>query len=181
MRERRLALARRHRGISCAMPDRRGATRTRNRPLDRRRVAGRAFAQFCQCRPQQTVTHASQIRIQRFPIRVGSDRYPGLAALLVLGMHTEQNVPSGLDSLLPFFARGYLGVDFLFVLSGFIITHVYFARLASPSRSAVQIFLWHRFIRLYPVHITVLTVLVAIVSVASAAGFTLNNPQVRLV
>jgi peptidoglycan/LPS O-acetylase OafA/YrhL len=100
-----------------------------------------------------------------------------LAALLVLGMHTEQNVPSGLDSLLPFFARGYLGVDFFFVLSGFIITHVYFARLASPSRSAVQIFLWHRFIRLYPVHITVLAGLVAIVSVAGAAGFTLNNPQ----
>src|SRR5262245_54893056 len=100
-----------------------------------------------------------------------------LAALLVLGMHTEQNVPAGLDSLLPFFARGYLGVDFFFVLSGFIITHVYFSSLASPSRSAVQIFLWHRFIRLYPVHITVLAGLVAIVSVARAAGFTLNNPQ----
>src|SRR5499433_2422101 len=95
-----------------------------------------------------------------------------LAALLVLGMHTEQNVPSGLDSLLPFFARGYLGVDFFFVLSGFIITHVYFARLASPNLSAMQIFLWHRFIRLYPAHITVLAGLVAIVSVARAAGFT---------
>jgi peptidoglycan/LPS O-acetylase OafA/YrhL len=100
-----------------------------------------------------------------------------LAALLVLGMHTEQNVPFGLDSLLPFFARGYLGVDFFFVLSGFIITHVYFSSLASPNRSAVQIFLWHRFIRLYPIHITVLVGLVAIVSVAGAAGFTLNNPQ----
>src|SRR5215813_12978980 len=100
-----------------------------------------------------------------------------LAALLVLGMHTEQNVPAGLDSLLPFFARGYLGVDFFFVLSGFIITHVYFASLASPGRSAVQIFLWHRFIRLYPVHITVLAGLVVIVSVAHATGFTFNNPQ----
>src|SRR5215475_761977 len=100
-----------------------------------------------------------------------------LAALLVLGMHTEQNVPFGLDSVLPFFARGYLGVDFFFVLSGVIITHVYFASLASPSRAAVQIFLWHRFIRLYPVHVTVLAGLVVIVSVARATGFTFNNPQ----
>src|SRR5439155_16250973 len=100
-----------------------------------------------------------------------------LAALLVLGMHADQNVPAGVISVLPFFARGYLGVDFFFILSGFIITHVYFATIASPSRSAVQIFLRHRFIRLYPVHITVLAGLVAIVSVAGAAGFTLNNPQ----
>jgi peptidoglycan/LPS O-acetylase OafA/YrhL len=100
-----------------------------------------------------------------------------LAALMVLGMHTEQNVPAGLDRLFPFFARGYLGVDFFFVLSGYIITHVYFANLASPNLSAVRIFLWHRFIRLYPVHITVLAALVAIVSFGGAAGFALNNPQ----
>jgi peptidoglycan/LPS O-acetylase OafA/YrhL len=100
-----------------------------------------------------------------------------LAALLVLGMHTEQNVPAGLDSLLPFLARGYLGVDFFFVLSGFIITHVYLGSLAQPKASAVRIFFWHRFIRLYPVHLTVLAGLVVVVSLAGAAGLTLNNPQ----
>src|SRR5262245_29743534 len=100
-----------------------------------------------------------------------------LSSLLVLVIHTDQNVPFGLDSVLPFFARGYLGVDFFFALSRFILTHVYFASLASPSRGAVQIFLWHRFIRLYPVHVTVLAGLVVIVSVARATGFTFNNPQ----
>src|SRR5664279_382923 len=72
-----------------------------------------------------------------------------LAALLVLVMHTEQNIPTGLYSILPFFARGYLGVDFFFVLSGFIITYVYLSGLANPNGASVLIFLWHRFIRLY--------------------------------
>jgi peptidoglycan/LPS O-acetylase OafA/YrhL len=100
-----------------------------------------------------------------------------LAALLVLGMHTEQNVPAGLDLLLPFFVRGYLGVDLFFVLSGFIITHVYLASLASPNRYAVQIFLWHRLIRLYPVHVTVLAGLVAVVYLAHAYDIPLNEPD----
>jgi peptidoglycan/LPS O-acetylase OafA/YrhL len=100
-----------------------------------------------------------------------------LAALLVLGLHTEQNVPAGATVVLPFLDRGYLGVDFFFVLSGFIITHVYFASLAQPNRNAVQIFLWHRFIRLYPVHVAVLAVLVALIYLARANHVPLNNPQ----
>jgi peptidoglycan/LPS O-acetylase OafA/YrhL len=100
-----------------------------------------------------------------------------LAALLVLGLHADQNVPAGAASVLPFLGRGYLGVDFFFVLSGFIITHVYLASLAQPSRNAIQIFLWHRFIRLYPVHVTVLTLLVALIYCVRAADIPLNNPQ----
>jgi peptidoglycan/LPS O-acetylase OafA/YrhL len=102
-----------------------------------------------------------------------------LAASLVLGFHfyTEHIVPVGINSLLPFFTRGYLGVDFFFLLSGFIITHVYLTPLACPNRITVQIFLWHRIIRLYPVHLTVLAGLVAIVSLAGAAGIALNDPQ----
>src|SRR5262245_47640530 len=40
-----------------------------------------------------------------------------LAALLVLGLHADVHLPAGLHSVLPFFARGYLGVDFFFILS----------------------------------------------------------------
>jgi peptidoglycan/LPS O-acetylase OafA/YrhL len=100
-----------------------------------------------------------------------------LAALLVLALHADQNVPAGVSAVLPFLPRGYLGVDFFFVLSGFIITHVYFTSLARPTRSGVRIFLWHRLIRLYPVHVTVLAALVMLVGLARAAHIPLNHPE----
>jgi peptidoglycan/LPS O-acetylase OafA/YrhL len=100
-----------------------------------------------------------------------------LAALLVLGLHADQNVPAGATVFLPFLARGYLGVDFFFVLSGFIITHVYLISLATPAASAVRIFLWHRFIRLYPVHVMVLLALVLLIWLARANHIPLNNPD----
>lgn len=93
-----------------------------------------------------------------------------IAALLVLGIHVDQNVPTGIVSYLPFIGRGYLGVDFFFVLSGFIITHVYLASFRNLTWSALRIFLWHRLIRLYPVHIAVLLVMIAMVWIAKAGG-----------
>jgi peptidoglycan/LPS O-acetylase OafA/YrhL len=100
-----------------------------------------------------------------------------LAAFLVLGLHADQNVPAGAGVVLPFLPRGYLGVDLFFVLSGFIITHVYFRSLSQPTRKAIRIFLWHRFIRLYPVHVTVLLALFVLIHLAAASHFPLNNPQ----
>jgi peptidoglycan/LPS O-acetylase OafA/YrhL len=100
-----------------------------------------------------------------------------LAALLVLGMHADQNVSAAVSSALAFLKRGYLGVDLFFVLSGFIITHVYLSSLARPNRVAVRVFLWHRFIRLYPAHVTILALLFGLVQLARSAGIPLNNPQ----
>jgi peptidoglycan/LPS O-acetylase OafA/YrhL len=41
----------------------------------------------------------------------------------------------------------------------------------------VKVFLWHRFIRLYPVHVTVLAGLVILISIVRANHIPLNNPQ----
>jgi peptidoglycan/LPS O-acetylase OafA/YrhL len=83
----------------------------------------------------------------------------GIAALLVVMFHLTRQ---GADPTVPgFFVRGYLGVDLFFILSGFVLTHVYVREfLADPSWRAVGGFLWTRVARLYPVHIFILGVLV---------------------
>lgn len=93
-----------------------------------------------------------------------------LAALLVLSLHVHQNVPANIAAYLPFINRGYLGVDFFFILSGFIIAHVYIASFVRLSGEALRIFLWHRFIRLYPVHVAVLLLMIAMVMFSHATG-----------
>ena len=58
--------------------------------------------------------------------------------------------------------KGYLAVDIFFVLSGFVITHVYkegFARRVTGRH--YRDFLMARVARLYPLHITVLLLFVA--------------------
>ncbi len=93
-----------------------------------------------------------------------------LAALLVLSLHASQNVPTNIATYLPFINHGYLGVDFFFILSGFIITHVYLANFTRLAGDALRIFFWHRFIRLYPVHVAMLLVMIVMVSVSRATG-----------
>lgn len=89
----------------------------------------------------------------------------GLAALAVLGFHVVPN--RGDPSALGFFARGYLGVELFFVLSGFVLTHVYLDRfVGGASWHAVAAFLRVRLARIYPVHFFVTALLV----VASAPG-----------
>jgi peptidoglycan/LPS O-acetylase OafA/YrhL len=59
-------------------------------------------------------------------------------------------------------ARGYLWVEFFFCLSGFILTHVYGARLTQMfTARGYGNFLKARLIRLYPLHVFMLAVVLA--------------------
>jgi peptidoglycan/LPS O-acetylase OafA/YrhL len=49
-----------------------------------------------------------------------------------------------------FLSNGYLGVQFFFVLSGFILTYVYYGKIHSAADAAN--FGWARFARVYPVY-----------------------------
>lgn len=95
----------------------------------------------------------------------------GLAALWVVLFHIDVSLYyRDLGGLLPrdasgLFAKGYLWVDFFFLLSGFIIAHVYGNSLAGQHKTqAVRQYLWARFTRLYPLHLFTLLVLVVMSS-----------------
>lgn len=80
------------------------------------------------------------------------------AALCVLLYHSGGPAISSLsatpEAVKNFFANGYLGVTFFFVLSGFILTHVYFGKLHNGR--AVQQYALARFARIYPVYLLAL-------------------------
>ena len=99
-----------------------------------------------------------------------------LAAFLVLFLHADQNIPVGFTNI-GVVSRGYLGVDLFFLLSGFILTYVYFDSMERPTGRKFAIFIWHRFIRLYPVHIAVLAALVIAVLGAGQLGLNLRSPE----
>ncbi len=99
-----------------------------------------------------------------------------IAAGMVLFLHLNQAIPNAGLGALPFIHYGYLGVDVFFVLSGFIISHVYGQELARFDGRRYGKYLWYRFARLYPVHVAVLLVLILMVFGMQAAGITPNTP-----
>jgi len=84
------------------------------------------------------------------------DGWRGVCALLVAFFHLPVRLERTAN---PFFAHAWLFVDFFFVLSGFVIAHAYGRRLAKFPDFAV--FIIKRIGRLWPLHVTLLGVLVA--------------------
>jgi peptidoglycan/LPS O-acetylase OafA/YrhL len=98
------------------------------------------------------------------------------AALMVLALHAGQNFPNWLtNGVLANY--GYLGVDLFFILSGFVIAHVYLYDLVPVRVRSLRVFFWHRFVRLFPAHATVLLLLMGTIAVARSTGVELNEQQ----
>ena len=75
-------------------------------------------------------------------------------------------------------AKGYLGVELFFVLSGFILCHVYLAA-AGEGRLKYGAFLWNRLARVYPLHLATLFGMIALGVVAGLAGVAIDGEILR--
>ncbi len=105
----------------------------------------------------------------------------GVAALWVMLFHIDVSLfYRDMGALIPrdatgILSKGYLWVDFFFILSGFIIAHVYAEGMTGPGRlSAIADYLWARVARVYPLHLFCLGLVVLI-----ALGYPLFLPDVK--
>jgi peptidoglycan/LPS O-acetylase OafA/YrhL len=94
----------------------------------------------------------------------------GIAALIIVVHHFAYYALPQLGVLVSayshFFQNGYLSVDLFFILSGFIMTHVYWERFHDGvSKANYWQYLRARFARIYPLHLFTLLVLVGLQSI----------------
>lgn len=90
----------------------------------------------------------------------------GIAALMVCMMHFgdvwQPQVGEWVNQWTGFLDNAYLWVDFFFLLSGFVLTHVYHQSFRDGVRhDSLARFMWARFARIYPLHAAMLLVLLA--------------------
>jgi peptidoglycan/LPS O-acetylase OafA/YrhL len=90
----------------------------------------------------------------------------GVAAIWVVLFHLFW---PGVD---PVTRAGYLGVDIFFILSGFVLTHVYFRKEELLTRPGYLRFLLTRLARIYPLHLV--TLIFLLVAIVALPGFAHN-------
>ncbi len=96
-----------------------------------------------------------------------------LAALWVVSLHYDSDISLCFPAWrhLHFLtAKGHLGVDIFFVLSGFVLAHVYHPFTAPLAMAGWRRFILYRLARIYPAHLTTTLVLIAMVFTARKIG-----------
>lgn len=100
----------------------------------------------------------------------------GIAAWYVVLYHIRLTTADILPpEVLHIFSKGYLAVDFFFLLSGFVIWLSYRDRISENGIAAIPGFLARRFARIYPLHFVILCAAIVFALLLVATGRA--NPQ----
>jgi len=97
------------------------------------------------------------------------DMLRGVAALIVVIWHFRWYFTTPFPKLLlPFYLGGWAAVDLFFVISGFILTKIYYSE--TPKSGELKEFAIHRFARIYPLHFLTLIVVAALIAISGQPG-----------
>ena len=93
------------------------------------------------------------------------------AALVVVLFHFLFDARDPRTFLNNLVAHGHLGVDMFFILSGFILTHVYAPQMREAAFSYYG-FIVNRIARIYPLHLFMILVFIVAYQIGAALGLT---------
>lgn len=99
----------------------------------------------------------------------------GLAAWWVVLFHLRGSMAEMHPAVESAIAKGYLAVDFFFLLSGFVIWLSWGRRFAEGGFPVAGRFLWKRMARIWPLHLFVLACAVMLASVLAATGRNIDR------
>ncbi len=94
----------------------------------------------------------------------------GIAAWLVVFFHLRRSIADLPDAAMTVLSKGYLAVDFFFLLSGFVIWLSYGERIRERGFGAVPEFLKRRVARIWPLHLFMLGFAVMLAAALAATG-----------
>lgn len=107
----------------------------------------------------------------------------GIAAVLVVLHHTGSIMSQprfyGAEPFDGLFRNFNVGVDFFFVLSGFIITWVHWRDIGNPER--LPVYAWRRFVRVFPPYWGVVIPLIILYQLFPAAGLDSQRDPLNIV
>lgn len=93
------------------------------------------------------------------------------AALAVFAYHIDLVTPVAHNYATVLLHKGHMGVDFFFILSGFILTHIYYPQMIAGSLS-IRNFFVNRIARVYPLHLIGVAAAFAVGRIWHASGWS---------